>query len=94
MGFDGRDLACSDDFVAFASAIFPGTGLGVGFKRDFGVGLDFGVAFGTGVSIGVVFGNSISLLAGGKRGCSFSLSSGTTDFGSADGPETSLGAVA
>src|SRR5215469_6128889 len=53
--FDGFDLACADDLVAFANTVF----LGVGFGAAFG----FAVAFGTGVSNGVGFGNSISLFA-------------------------------
>src|SRR6267378_307311 len=61
--FGGLDFACADDLVAFASTVFLGGDLGVGFGRDFGVAFGFANAFGTGVSIGVGFGNSISLFA-------------------------------
>src|SRR5437868_6816482 len=61
--FGGFDFACADDLVAFASTVFLGGDLGVGFGRDFGVAFGFAIAFGTGVSIGIGFGNSISLFA-------------------------------
>ena len=61
--FGGLDLGCADDLVAFASTVFLGVDLGVGFGVGFDVAFGFAVAFGRGVSICVGFGNSISLFA-------------------------------
>jgi hypothetical protein len=77
--FDGFDLACADDLVAFANTVFLGVGFGAAFA--------FALPFGTGVSNGVGFGNSISLFACANDGCSFSSSSDFKDSDLTEGTE-------